>query len=92
MARRKHVDDFKPNKIISKLLEERNVTSLAQNFGIEKIDVSRAWRPSKPHVQLDERFSICSHRTINRRCSTSQNVVSSGIQGQIAFTDFPVFN
>ncbi|GFT06803.1 uncharacterized protein TNCV_643431 [Trichonephila clavipes] len=42
MARRNHLDDFTSGRIIGELEEERTVTSVAAEFGINKSVVSRA--------------------------------------------------
>ncbi|GFV37252.1 transposable element Tcb2 transposase [Trichonephila clavipes] len=44
MARRNHLDDFTRGRMIGKLEEGRNVTSVAAEFGINKRVVSRAWK------------------------------------------------
>ncbi|GFW21219.1 uncharacterized protein TNCV_1948421 [Trichonephila clavipes] len=44
MARRNHLDDFTRGRMIGKLEEERTVTSVAAEFGINKSVVSRAWK------------------------------------------------
>ncbi|GFT30234.1 transposable element Tcb2 transposase [Trichonephila clavipes] len=44
MARRNHLDDFTRGRMIGKLAEGRTVTSVAAEFGINKSDVSRAWK------------------------------------------------
>ncbi|GFX33402.1 transposable element Tcb2 transposase [Trichonephila clavipes] len=44
MARRNHLDDFTSGRMIGKLEEERTVTSVAVEFGINKSVVSRAWK------------------------------------------------
>ncbi|GFT86184.1 transposable element Tcb2 transposase [Trichonephila clavipes] len=44
MARRNHLDDFKRGRMIGKLEEERTVTSVAAEFGINKSVLSRAWK------------------------------------------------
>ncbi|GFT53633.1 transposable element Tcb2 transposase [Trichonephila clavipes] len=44
MARRNHIDDFTCGRMIVKLEEGRNVTSVAAEFGINKSVVSRAWK------------------------------------------------
>ncbi|GFU81458.1 transposable element Tcb2 transposase [Trichonephila clavipes] len=44
MARRNHLDDFKRGRMIGKLEEERTVTSVAAEFGINKSVVSSAWK------------------------------------------------
>ncbi|GFX68253.1 transposable element Tcb2 transposase [Trichonephila clavipes] len=44
MARRNHLDDFTRGRMIGKLEKGRTVTSVAAEFGINKIVVSRAWK------------------------------------------------
>ena len=44
MARRNHLDDFTRGRVIGKLEEGRSVTSVAEEFGINKSVVSRAWK------------------------------------------------
>ncbi|GFU44050.1 transposable element Tcb2 transposase [Trichonephila clavipes] len=44
MARRNHLDDFTRRRMIGKLEEERTVTSVAAEFGINKSVVSRTWK------------------------------------------------
>ncbi|GFT51431.1 transposable element Tcb2 transposase [Trichonephila clavipes] len=44
MATRNHLDDFKRGRMIGKLEEERTVTSVAAEFGINKSVVLRAWK------------------------------------------------
>ncbi|GFY25909.1 transposable element Tcb2 transposase [Trichonephila clavipes] len=44
MARRKHLDDFTHGRMIGKLEEERTITTVAAEFGINKSVVSRAWK------------------------------------------------
>ena len=44
MARRNHLDDLTRGRMIGKLEEERTVTSVAAEFGINKSVVSRAWK------------------------------------------------
>ncbi|GFV42952.1 transposable element Tcb2 transposase [Trichonephila clavipes] len=44
MARRNHLDDFTPGRMIGNLEEGRIVTSVAAEFGINKSVVSRAWK------------------------------------------------
>ncbi|GFW59392.1 uncharacterized protein TNCV_2911371 [Trichonephila clavipes] len=44
MVRRNHLDDFTRRRMIGKLEEGRTVTSVAAEFGINKIAVSRAWK------------------------------------------------
>ncbi|GFX40470.1 transposable element Tcb2 transposase [Trichonephila clavipes] len=56
MARRNHLDDFTYGRIIGKPEEERTVTSVAAEFGINKSVVSR----SKPQVRLLERLVVAT--------------------------------
>ncbi|GFT81718.1 transposable element Tcb2 transposase [Trichonephila clavipes] len=44
MARRNHLDDFTRGRMIGRLEEERIVTSVASEFGINKSVISRAWK------------------------------------------------
>ncbi|GFX66815.1 transposable element Tcb2 transposase [Trichonephila clavipes] len=44
MARRNHLDDFTRGRMIGKLEEERTVTSVAAEFGINKRVSFRAWK------------------------------------------------
>ncbi|GFX93027.1 uncharacterized protein TNCV_139711 [Trichonephila clavipes] len=44
MARGNHLDDFTCGRRVGKLEERRTVTSVAAEFGINKIVVSRAWK------------------------------------------------
>ncbi|GFU80750.1 transposable element Tcb2 transposase [Trichonephila clavipes] len=44
MARRNHLNDFTPGRMIGKLEEGRTVTSVAAEFRINKSVVSRAWK------------------------------------------------
>ena len=44
MARRNHLDDFTRGRMVGKLEEGRSVTSVAEEFGINKSDVSHAWK------------------------------------------------
>ncbi|GFV51958.1 transposable element Tcb2 transposase [Trichonephila clavipes] len=44
MARRNHLDDFTPERMIGKLEEGRTVNNVAAEFGINKSVVSRAWK------------------------------------------------
>ncbi|GFT88880.1 uncharacterized protein TNCV_906901 [Trichonephila clavipes] len=60
MARRNHLDDFTRGRMIGKLEEGRTVTSVAAEFGINKSVISRAWKRSKPQVQLLERSVVAA--------------------------------
>ncbi|GFV80478.1 transposable element Tcb2 transposase [Trichonephila clavipes] len=44
MARRNHLDDFTRGRMIGKLEEGRTITSVAAEFGINKIVISRDWK------------------------------------------------
>ncbi|GFU63446.1 transposable element Tcb2 transposase [Trichonephila clavipes] len=44
MARRNHLDNFTRGRMIGKLEEERTVTGVAAEFGINKSVVSCAWK------------------------------------------------
>ncbi|GFW66030.1 transposable element Tcb2 transposase [Trichonephila clavipes] len=44
MARRNHLDDFTRERMIGKLEEGRTVTSVAAEFGINKLVISCAWK------------------------------------------------
>ncbi|GFV35551.1 uncharacterized protein TNCV_3205821 [Trichonephila clavipes] len=60
MARRNPLDDFTRGRMIGKLEEGRTVTSVAAEFGINKSVVSRAWKASKPQVQLLEKLVVAT--------------------------------
>ncbi|KFM60218.1 hypothetical protein X975_07630, partial [Stegodyphus mimosarum] len=44
MARRNHLNDFTPGRMIGKLEEGHTITSVAAEFGINKSVISHAWK------------------------------------------------
>ncbi|GFY25139.1 uncharacterized protein TNCV_2482601 [Trichonephila clavipes] len=87
MARRNHLDDFTRGRMIGKLEEERTVTSVAAEFGINKSVVSRAWkafqttgtavrkvaggRPRTTTARDDRYIILQAKRVSKRQCSTT---------------------
>ncbi|GFU31263.1 transposable element Tcb2 transposase [Trichonephila clavipes] len=57
MARRNHLDDFTRGRMIGKLEEGRTVTSVAAEFGINKVSFRALGKSSKPQAKRGRRQS-----------------------------------
>ncbi|GFV33651.1 uncharacterized protein TNCV_4567661 [Trichonephila clavipes] len=62
MARRNHLYHFTRGRMIGKLEEGRTVSSVAAEFGINKVSFRALGKRSKPQVQLLERLVVAAQR------------------------------
>ncbi|GFU56706.1 transposable element Tcb2 transposase [Trichonephila clavipes] len=63
MARRNHLDDFPPGRMIGKLEEGRTVTSVAAEFGINKNVVLHVWKAFQTTDTAVRKVGGCHPRT-----------------------------